>query len=88
MTLDRFEHVDEPAHDMWPDRLELESARERDDRQLFRRDGEVIGPEMDQSLGKGRWRGKGGGNPRVDGIDILKPQPTARPSLGGTPDGR
>ena len=54
MLLDGNEQVGELAGDVWPNGLVLEQSRNGRQRLLVGRDGEVIGPEVHESLVKGR----------------------------------
>jgi len=61
------QQVLEAAHHMGPDRIGLEPRGQPDDQHLVHRHGEVVGPEVDEPLGKGGGRLQGAGHAGPDG---------------------
>jgi len=86
MLFDRQQHVREPAEHVRADRLELEQARQPNDRQLVDRDREMIGPEMNQPLDERACCGQRGVEPRRVHYDIVVADGLSEIALGGVFD--
>ena len=77
----RDQEIRKFAHDVGADRLELVIAGKTDHRQLVGRHGEMVGPEVDEPFGEGRWRRDRIGKPRGGRIDIMGADCGARQAL-------
>ena len=65
MRFRRQQQIGELAKNMRPDRFKLETTRKRASAAFLGRDSEVIGPELNQPLGKMIGRLDGVGDPRA-----------------------